>query len=224
MRSIILVPKLSCSRIAYRTISRHFRPWALAQYRTRRAYKSPTYPRPIMIPSRAVLFHSERPSPPTPLSYPPSTDADDDPSATSPSPSPASSAREHSILVVFSSEVPSNDVTLLPLANSELALGRRERAGASARLCVLIFPVLGLLPALFGLHIVTYVLCELAGRPLERPLPVRHRKSFTNGCRRTCCIASRASRVNRSSTHTSLLLSEYALPLLTESHYIVCSC
>ncbi|KAH9952368.1 hypothetical protein BGW80DRAFT_1440670 [Lactifluus volemus] len=35
-----------------------------------------------------------------------------------------------------------------------------------------------LLPALFGLHIVTYVLCELAGRPLERPFPVRHRKKL----------------------------------------------
>jgi tRNA threonylcarbamoyladenosine dehydratase len=39
------------------------------------------------------------------------------------------------------------------------------------------------LPALFGLHIATYayVLCELAGRPIERPLPVRQR---------TCCTAS----------------------------------
>jgi tRNA threonylcarbamoyladenosine dehydratase len=46
------------------------------------------------------------------------------------------------------------------------------------RLCVPVFPVLGLFPALFGLHIVTYVLCELAGRPLERPLLVRHRKKL----------------------------------------------
>ncbi|KAH9971489.1 hypothetical protein BGW80DRAFT_442620 [Lactifluus volemus] len=65
MRSIILVPKLSCSRIAYRTISRHFLPWALAQYRTRRAYKSPTYPRSIMSPSRAPCASVSAPSSPT---------------------------------------------------------------------------------------------------------------------------------------------------------------
>jgi len=34
------------------------------------------------------------------------------------------------------------------------------------------------LPALFGLHIATYIVCELAGKPLERPLPVRHRKKL----------------------------------------------
>jgi len=39
-------------------------------------------------------------------------------------------------------------------------------------------PVLGPLPGLFGLHIATYVLCELVGCPLERPLPVRHRKKL----------------------------------------------
>jgi hypothetical protein len=38
--------------------------------------------------------------------------------------------------------------------------------------------VLGPLPALFGLHIATYVLCELACRPLGRSLPVRHRKKL----------------------------------------------
>ncbi|KAJ7224726.1 hypothetical protein B0H12DRAFT_1328810 [Mycena haematopus] len=36
-----------------------------------------------------------------------------------------------------------------------------------------ILPVLGPLPALFGLHIATYVLCELAGKPIERPMAVR---------------------------------------------------
>ncbi|KAH9971520.1 hypothetical protein BGW80DRAFT_1561526 [Lactifluus volemus] len=117
---------------------------------------------------RAVLSRSERPSPPTPRSYPPLT-----PTMTHLQPRP----RPY-LPPPRANTQSCNDVTLLPLANSELPLGRRERAGASARLCVLIFPVLGLLPALFGLHIVTYVLCELASRPLERPLPVRHRKKL----------------------------------------------
>jgi tRNA threonylcarbamoyladenosine dehydratase len=43
---------------------------------------------------------------------------------------------------------------------------------------VRILPVLGSLPALFGLHIAAYVLCELAAPPIERPLPVRHRKKL----------------------------------------------
>jgi tRNA threonylcarbamoyladenosine dehydratase len=60
---------------------------------------------------RAVLSRSERSSPPTPPSSDPSSsadaDADDDPSS---APSPASSTREYSIPVVYSSEVPSDDV------------------------------------------------------------------------------------------------------------------
>jgi tRNA threonylcarbamoyladenosine dehydratase len=126
---------------------------------------------------RAVLSRSERSSPPTPPSSDPSSadaDASDDPSA----PSPASSAREYSIPVVYSSEVPSDDVTLLPLANSELARGSVDELAPLRDFRVRILPVLGPLPALFGLHIATYVLCELAGRPIERPLPVRHRKKL----------------------------------------------
>jgi tRNA threonylcarbamoyladenosine dehydratase len=44
--------------------------------------------------------------------------------------------------------------------------------------CVRTLIVLGPLPALIGLHIATYVLCERARRPFERPLPVRHRKKL----------------------------------------------
>ncbi|KAI0249303.1 hypothetical protein BJV78DRAFT_1129765 [Lactifluus subvellereus] len=94
------------------------------------------------------------------------------------SPSPASSAREYSIPVVYSSEVPSDDVTLLPLADSELAKGSVDELAPLADFRVRILPVLGPLPALFGLHTATYVLCALAGRPLERPLPARHRKKL----------------------------------------------
>jgi hypothetical protein len=86
-------------------------------------------------------------------------------------------AREYSIPVVYSTEVPS-DVALLPLPDAELAKGSVDELAPLRDFRVRILPVLGPLPGLFGLHIATYVLCELAGRPLERPLPVRHRKKL----------------------------------------------
>jgi tRNA threonylcarbamoyladenosine dehydratase len=114
---------------------------------------------------RAVLSCSERSSPPTPPSLGPSSaDADDDPSA----PSPASSAREYSIPVVYLSEVLGDDMTLLPLANSELTMGFVDELAPLRDFRVRILPVLGRLPALFGLHIAMYVLCELAGRASKR--------------------------------------------------------
>ncbi|KAH9971581.1 hypothetical protein BGW80DRAFT_1228292 [Lactifluus volemus] len=86
--------------------------------------------------------------------------------------------REYSIPVVYSSEVPSDDVTLLPLANSELAKGSVDELAPLCDFRVHILPVFGLISAHFGLHIATYALCELAGGPIERPLPVRHRKKL----------------------------------------------
>ena len=118
---------------------------------------------------RAVLSRS---SPPTPPSGP-DPDTDSDPDAVSPS----STVSEYSIPVVYSTEVP-GDVTLLPLADAELAKGSVDELAPLRDFRVRILPVLGPLPALFGLHIATYVLCELAGCPLERPLPVRHRKKL----------------------------------------------
>ena len=31
---------------------------------------------------------------------------------------------------------------------------------------------------MFGLHIATYVLCELAGKPILNPLPIKNRKKL----------------------------------------------
>ena len=36
----------------------------------------------------------------------------------------------------------------------------------------------GPLPAIFGLNIATYILCELAGKPISNPLPIKGRKKF----------------------------------------------
>jgi tRNA threonylcarbamoyladenosine dehydratase len=84
---------------------------------------------------------------------------------------------------------------------------------------VRILPVLGPLPALFGLHIAMYVLCELAGRASEQasdPYLCAIVRSSTSGCGKTCCTASRPLRVKKSST-CAFLLSGCALPLITES-------
>ena len=137
---------------------------------------------------RAILSKSSRSIPSTPPSDPsasattsPPTGAEAEAEAENDSSLPTSTTttttREYSIPVVYSTEVPS-DVTLLPLADAELAKGSVDELAPLRDFRVRILPVLGPLPGLFGLHIASYVLCELAGRPLERPLPVRHRKKL----------------------------------------------
>lgn len=37
---------------------------------------------------------------------------------------------------------------------------------------------LGPLPSIFGLHAATYILCELADKPIERPLAIRNRRKL----------------------------------------------
>ncbi|KAA1471887.1 hypothetical protein DENSPDRAFT_837994 [Dentipellis sp. KUC8613] len=82
---------------------------------------------------------------------------------------------ETGIPVVYSTEVPGN-VGLLPLPEDEFAKGKVNELSTFEDFRVRILPVLGPLPALFGLHIATYIICDISGKPLERPLPVRHRK------------------------------------------------
>ncbi|THH08872.1 hypothetical protein EW146_g8853 [Bondarzewia mesenterica] len=88
----------------------------------------------------------------------------------------ASGIRE-GVPVVYSTEVP-GDVTLLPLSEEQFAQGKVEELAAMDDFRVRILPVFGPLPAIFGLHAATYIICELAGKPLERPLPVKHRKKL----------------------------------------------
>ncbi|KAH9885286.1 hypothetical protein C8Q73DRAFT_718286 [Cubamyces lactineus] len=81
------------------------------------------------------------------------------------------------IPVVYSTEVP-GDVKLLPLPEEEFQKGNVKELGVFDDFRVRILPVLGPLPAIFGLNIATYVLCELAGKPIHNPLPVKGRKKF----------------------------------------------
>ncbi|TFK75587.1 ubiquitin-protein ligase molybdopterin-converting factor [Pluteus cervinus] len=81
------------------------------------------------------------------------------------------------IPVVYSTEVP-GDVKLLPLPEEEFQKGPVKELGVFDDFRVRILPVLGPLPSIFGLHIATYILCELAGKPISNPLPIKHRKKL----------------------------------------------
>jgi hypothetical protein len=76
------------------------------------------------------------------------------------------------IPVVYSTEVPT-DVRLLPLDEEEFKKGNVKELGAFDDFRVRILPVLGPLPAIFGLNIATYILQDLAGKPILQPMEVR---------------------------------------------------
>ncbi|KAH9975392.1 hypothetical protein BGW80DRAFT_1296875, partial [Lactifluus volemus] len=81
--------------------------------------------------------------------------------------------------MVYPSEIPSDDLTLLPLANSELTTGELAPL-RDFHVDIFKLPMLGSLPALLNLNIATYVSRQLTGaaRSTVRPLPVRHRKKL----------------------------------------------
>ncbi|OAX42227.1 ubiquitin-protein ligase molybdopterin-converting factor [Rhizopogon vinicolor AM-OR11-026] len=81
------------------------------------------------------------------------------------------------IPVVYSTEVP-GDVKLLPLPEEEFQKGDVKELGVFDDFRVRILPVLGPLPSLFGLHIAIYILCEMAGKPILNPLPIKNRKKL----------------------------------------------
>ncbi|KAF7986082.1 hypothetical protein HWV62_41487 [Athelia sp. TMB] len=81
------------------------------------------------------------------------------------------------IPVVYSTEVP-GDVKLLPLPEEEFVKGEVKELGVFDDFRVRVLPVLGPLPAIFGLHIATYILCELAEKPIANPLPIKSRRKL----------------------------------------------
>ncbi|KAG7095703.1 hypothetical protein E1B28_006417 [Marasmius oreades] len=81
------------------------------------------------------------------------------------------------IPVVYSTEVP-GDVKLLPLPEEEFQKGPVKELGVFDDFRVRILPVLGPLPSIFGLFIATYILCELAGKPIMNPLPIKNRRKL----------------------------------------------
>ncbi|KAJ3488132.1 hypothetical protein NLI96_g3067 [Meripilus lineatus] len=81
------------------------------------------------------------------------------------------------IPVVYSTEVP-GDVKLLPLPEEEFQKGDVKELGVFDDFRVRILPVLGPIPSIFGLHIATYIICELAEKPISNPLAIRGRKKL----------------------------------------------
>jgi hypothetical protein len=123
-----------------------------------------------------ILSYSEWPAlPPVPLSDSSSIDADTGDDLSVPSPA---SMHKYSILVAYSSEIPSYDVALLPLANSELTKGSLDKLAPLCGLCIHILPMLGPLPVLFSLHIVTLYCVSLWANRLNNPLLVCYHKKL----------------------------------------------
>lgn len=77
--------------------------------------------------------------------------------------------------MVYSTETP-GDVKLLPLPDEEFKKGKVKELQAFDDFRVRILPVLGPLPAIFGLNIATYIILDLAGTPLTDPLAIKGRK------------------------------------------------
>lgn len=77
--------------------------------------------------------------------------------------------------MVYSTEIPS-DVKLLPLDEEEFKRGAVKELQAFDDFRVRIMPVLGPLPAIFGLNIATYILLDLAGKPLTDYMEIKNRK------------------------------------------------
>lgn len=79
----------------------------------------------------------------------------------------------YTIMCVFSNE--KSDTRLLPLDEEEFQKGKVDELAALEDFRVRILPVLGPLPAMFGLAAATYVLCDISGKELE-PLPGKNRR------------------------------------------------
>jgi len=77
--------------------------------------------------------------------------------------------------VVYSTEIP-GEVKLLPLDEEEFQRGAVKELQAFDDFRVRILPVLGPLPAIFGLNIATAIILDLAGKPLTDGLGIKNRR------------------------------------------------
>lgn len=80
------------------------------------------------------------------------------------------------IMCVYSNE--KSDTRLLPLDEEEFQKGNVEELAALEDFRVRILPVLGPLPAMFGLAAATYVICDIGGRELETVPWKNRRKTY----------------------------------------------
>lgn len=101
-------------------------------------------------------------------------------------------SRPSDIRVVYSTEVP-GEVKLLPLPEEEFKKGSVKELGAFDDFRVRILPVLGPLPAVFGLNAATYIILDLAGKPLTDASEIKNRKKLYQTMERS--LSEREARV-----------------------------
>ncbi|PWN34044.1 uncharacterized protein FA14DRAFT_148207 [Meira miltonrushii] len=83
------------------------------------------------------------------------------------------SEKPYTIMCVYTNE--KSDMRLLPLDEEEFQKGSVDELAALEDFRVRILPVLGPLPAMFGLAAATFIICEISGRQLET-LPWKARR------------------------------------------------
>ncbi|AGO13806.1 AaceriAGL066Wp [[Ashbya] aceris (nom. inval.)] len=97
------------------------------------------------------------------------------------------------IPVVFSAEKPDpKKAKLLPLPEEQYLMGKVDELSALKDFRVRVLPVLGTMPGVFGLTIATWVLCSIAGYPME-PIEGKNRIKLYDGIYHS--LAGQMSRI-----------------------------
>ncbi|ORY22027.1 putative mitochondrion protein [Naematelia encephala] len=118
--------------------------------------------------------------------------------------------------VVYSTEVP-GEIKLLPLPEEEYQRGSVKELQAFDDFRVRIMPVLGPLPAIFGLQIATYILLSLADRPLTDAAEIKNRRKLYQSLERT--LAEREQKIHKLESQAKLPISAEDLGWVFEDLY-----
>jgi tRNA A37 threonylcarbamoyladenosine dehydratase len=110
------------------------------------------------------------------------------------------------IPVVFSAEKPDpRKAQLLPLPEDEFQKGKVDELSALRDFRVRILPVLGTMPAMFGLTIVSYILTSISGYPIE-PIEGKNRIKIYDGIFQS--LAGQQTRIGDSEQRVPISLRE----------------
>ncbi|KAH3686404.1 hypothetical protein WICPIJ_002583 [Wickerhamomyces pijperi] len=116
------------------------------------------------------------------------------------------------IPVVFSAEKPDpRKAQLLPLPEDEFQRGKVDELSALKDFRVRILPVLGTMPAVFGLTIVSYILARVSGYPIE-PIEGKNRIKIYDGIFQT--LAGQQTRLGEPDQRVPIALKD--VPYLVE--------
>ncbi|KAH3660162.1 hypothetical protein OGAPHI_007367 [Ogataea philodendri] len=107
---------------------------------------------------------------------------------------------------VFSSEKPDpRKASLLPLPDEEFEKGHVDQLSALQNFRVRILPVLGTMPAMFGLTIATYIVTTVSGYPVE-PIEGKNRIKVYDGILQS--LAGQQSRLGEKDQRVQISLSD----------------